>query len=141
VNSVGRQSLGTLFYAISIGILIALFWFDGTKIFAVIGILVMSYGDGLAGLIGQKWGKHPYQIWGNNKSLEGSLTMTIVSFIVGFTIISLAQGWLWHNIILVAIMAIFVTILETFSQIGIDNLTVPLGCAMICYYGQYFLLN
>lgn len=139
VNSVGRKSLGTLFYAVSIGILTALFWVDGTKLLTVIGILVMSYGDGLAGLIGQKWGKHPYQIWGNNKSWEGSLTMTLVSFIVGLTVISLAQGWQGQNIILVATMAIFATILETFSQIGIDNLTVPLGSAIICYYGQHIL--
>ncbi len=139
VNSVGRKSLGTLFYAISIGILTALFWFDGTKLWTAIGILVMSYGDGFAGLIGQKWGKHPYKILGNNKSWEGSLTMALVSFMVGFTVISVVQEWQWENMILLGIMAIFATILETFSQIGIDNLTVPVGSAIICYYGQQIL--
>lgn len=69
VNSVGRHSLGTLFYAISIGILTALFWHEGEKQFTAIGILIMSYGDGMAALIGQKWGKHKYQLLGNKKKV------------------------------------------------------------------------
>lgn len=136
VNSVGRKSFGTLFYAISIGILASLFWQEGLKLYSAIGILVMSYGDGMAALIGQKWGRHPYQILGNKKSWEGSLTMTFVSFIVGIIILSLVTGWQWQNLIVAIIMGISATILETVSQIGIDNLTVPLASAVICYYCQ-----
>ncbi len=140
VNSVGRKSLGTLFYAISIGILTALFWQDGLRLYTAIGILVMSYGDGMAGLIGRKWGRHPYQMLGNNKSWEGSFTMTFVSFIVGMTLLSLASGWQWQNLMIALIMAISATILETVSQIGIDNLTVPVGSAIICYYCQQIFI-
>lgn len=139
VNSVKRKSLGTLFYAISIGILTALFWQKGLKLYAVIGILVMSYGDGMAALIGQKWGKHPYQIIGNKKSWEGSLTMTFVSFIIALIIFTLINGWQGQNLIVAVIMAICATILETFSQIGIDNLTVPVLSGIICYYLQEIL--
>jgi phytol kinase len=140
INSVGRKSLGTLFYAISIGILISLFWQNSLKLYAVIGILVMSYGDGMAGLIGQKWGKHPYQIFGSNKSWEGSFTMTIVSFIIALTVFSLADDWQWQNLIVAGIMAVFAAFIETFSPIGVDNLTVPMGSAIICYYGQQLLI-
>lgn len=139
VNSVKRKSLGTLFYAISIGILTFLFWQKGLKLYAVIGILVMSYGDGMAALIGQKWGKHPYQIIGNKKSWEGTLTMTFVSFIIALIIFTLTNGWQGQNLIVAVIMAICATILETFSQIGIDNLTVPVLSGIICYYLQEIL--
>lgn len=139
VNSVKRKSLGNLFYAISIGILTFLFWQKGLKLYAVIGILVMSYGDGMAALIGQKWGKHSYQIIGNKKSWEGTLTMTFVSFIIALIIFTLTNGWQGQNLIVAVIMAICATILETFSQIGIDNLTVPVLSGIICYYLQKIL--
>ncbi|MEL6502253.1 MAG: phosphatidate cytidylyltransferase, partial [Cyanobacteria bacterium J06623_1] len=52
IESVGRQSFGTLFYAISMGVLSAYFWRD-TPQYAVIGILTMAWGDGMAAIIGQ----------------------------------------------------------------------------------------
>lgn len=81
IESVGRQSFGTLFYALSIGILTACFWQD-TPQYTAIGILVMAWGDGLAAIIGQRWGKHTYQIGQIRKSWEGSLAMTVASLIV-----------------------------------------------------------
>ena len=139
VNDVGRKSLGTLFYAISIGILTALFWQEETKQFTTIGILIMSYGDGMAALIGQNWGQHPYQVWGNTKSWEGSLTMTSVAILITIVIFSFVSGWQWQYLVIAAIVGIFATILETFSQIGIDNLTVPLGSSLLAYYlWQFF---
>lgn len=139
VNGVGRKSLGTLFYALSIGILTTLFWQEGSKQFTSLGILIMSYGDGMAALIGQNWGQHPYQIWGNKKSWEGSLTMTLVAVLLTIIIFSLVNGWQWQYLMIAAIVGIFATILETFSQIGIDNLTVPVGTAFIAYYLWQFL--
>ena len=56
INSVGRKSWGTLFYALSIGILTAWFWELNQPQYAAIGILVMCWGDGMAGLIGENWG-------------------------------------------------------------------------------------
>jgi phytol kinase len=139
INSVGRQSLGTLFYAISIGILTAWFWGLNQPQYVAIGILVMSWGDGMAGLIGQNWGKHPYQLFGNQKSWEGSLTMAVVSFIVTSLILSFSYGNIWQNWLLSLMVAIFATILETFSKLGIDNLTVPVGSAALCFYLQQIL--
>lgn len=84
VNSVGRHSLGTLFYAISIGILTALFWHEGEKQFTAIGILIMSYGDGMAALIGQKWGKHKYQLLGNKKKLGRFINHDISEYLSSY---------------------------------------------------------
>ncbi len=141
VNGVGRKSLGTLFYAVSIGILVALFWQPDNQQFTAIGILVMSYGDGMAALIGQRWGKHPYQVWGNKKSWEGSLTMTLVAFVVTIGILSFANPWHWQYLIIAFVVGIFATILETFSQVGIDNFTVPVGSALTTYYLYSILIS
>ncbi len=133
INSVGRKSLGTLFYAISIGILAACFWSYSPQ-YTAIGILVMAWGDGMAAIIGQRFGKHSYQVLKITKSWEGSLAMAIASFIVTNSILLLVQGNIWQTWLTSLIVAITATSLETFSKFGIDNLTVPLGSAMLCSY-------
>lgn len=141
INSVGRKSLGTFFYAISIGILIAWFWPIQQFQYAAIGILVMTWGDGLAGLIGQNFGKHPYEIWGIKKSWEGSLTMTLTSYVVSSSILFAVQGNVWQTWLIPVAIALFATGLEAFSKLGIDNLTVPLGSAALAFFLNQILLN
>jgi phytol kinase len=132
INSVGRKSLGTFFYAISIGILIAAFWIS-KPYYAVLGILVMTWGDGLAALIGQRLGQRPYKVWGMEKSWEGSLTMAIVSYAVSSLILLSMFGNVWQTWAFPIVIALVATVLESFSKFGIDNLTVPLGSATIAF--------
>lgn len=139
INSVGRKSLGTFFYAISIGILIAWFWAIEQPQYAAIGILIMTWGDGMAGLIGQHFGKHPYQVFGMTKSWEGSLTMTAISFLVASLILLAVDGNIWQTWIVSLAVAIVATGLESFSQLGVDNLTVPIGSAALAFALSQFL--
>jgi phytol kinase len=139
VNSVGRKSFGTFFYAVSLGILFACFWRIQKPECVAIGMLVMAWGDGLAAIVGQKWGKHPYRIWGMTKSWEGSLTMAIVSFLVVFPILLVLQGNIWSVWLISTAVAIAATFLEAFSKLGVDNLTVPLGSAALAFYSCQLL--
>ncbi|ABG50106.1 phosphatidate cytidylyltransferase [Trichodesmium erythraeum IMS101] len=139
VNSVGRKSLGTFFYAVSIGILIGWFWSIQQPQYAAIGILTMAWGDGFAAIIGQNFGKHPYQVWGMNKSWEGSLGMCLVSYTVCSLILLAVQGNIWQTWIVAIPVALAATALETLSKVGLDNLTVPLGSAALCFFlNQFF---
>ncbi|WP_041918677.1 diacylglycerol/polyprenol kinase family protein [Gloeocapsa sp. PCC 7428] len=133
INSVGRQSLGTFFYAVSIGVLVAWFWSIEQPQYAALGILVMTWGDGLAALIGQRFGKHRYKLWGIQKSWEGSLAMGVVSYIVSSLIFLSVQGNIWQTWFISLVIAVVATSLEAFSKFGIDNLTVPLGSAAIAF--------
>jgi len=133
INSVGRKSFGTFFYSVSIGVLIAWFWYLKQPIYAVIGILIMAWGDGLAALIGQRFGKHKYYVLGGQKSLEGSLTMTVVSFIITNLILQTVQGNTWETWLISAVVAVVATGLEAISFLGIDNLTVPVGSAALAF--------
>ena len=133
INSVGRKSFGTFFYAVSIGVLIAWFWTLQQPQYAVLGILVMTWGDGLAALVGQKFGKNKYNIFGRQKSWEGSLTMTVVTFIISSLILVSVQGNLWQSWLISLTVAVVATGLEVVSFLGIDNLTVPLGSAALAY--------
>jgi len=134
VSSVGRKSLGTFFYAVSIGLLIAIFWLQNLPQYAVLGVLVMTWGDGLAALVGQRFGRHPYIAWGMKKSWEGSLAMGVVSYIVICLVFLGVQGSTWQTWLIPVVVALAATGLETFSKIGVDNLTVPLGSAALSFF-------
>jgi len=133
INSVGRKSFGTFFYAVSIGILVGWFWDLKQPQYAVLGILIMAWGDGLAALIGQKFGNHKYTLLGRQKSWEGSLTMTFVSYLVSILILLTTQGNIWQTWVISLGVAVIATGLESVSFLGIDNLTVPLGSAALAY--------
>jgi phytol kinase len=133
INSVGRKSFGTFFYAVSIGVLIAWFWTLQKPQYAVLGILVMTWGDGLAALVGQRFGQNKYKVFGRQKSWEGSLTMSVVSFLISSSILVSVQGNLWQTWLISLTVALVATGLEVVSFLGIDNLTVPLGSAVLAY--------
>lgn len=133
INSVGRPSLGTFFYAVSIGVLIALFWPRQQPEFAVLGILTMTWGDGLAALVGQAVGRHRYQLWGIQKSWEGSSAMALVTGAIGATVLGAVYGLSGPVWAIAALVAIAATALEAFSRLGIDNLTVPIGSAVLAW--------
>ncbi|MBE9212554.1 phosphatidate cytidylyltransferase [Plectonema cf. radiosum LEGE 06105] len=141
INSVGRKSLGTFFYSVSIGILIAWFWYLKQPFYAALGILIMAWGDGLAALIGQRFGKHKYNVLGGQKSLEGSLTMTLVSFIISSLILFNVQGNTWQTWLISVVVAVVATALEAISILGIDNLTVPLGSAALAFALNQLILH
>jgi phytol kinase len=134
INSVGRKSLGTFFYSVSIGVLVACFWYLNQPQYAVLGILIMAWGDGCAALIGQRFGKHKYHIFGGQKSWEGSLTMTALSYIICSLILYNIQGNIWQTWVVSLVVAVITTGLEMLSYLGIDNLTVPLGSAALAFF-------
>jgi phytol kinase len=140
LESVGRRSLGTFFYAISMGLLIGYFFSRQQPEYAALGILIMAWGDGLAALIGQNFGQHPYQLWGIRKTWEGSLTMLVVSFVVTVLMLGIIQPISLSLMAIALIVAILATFLETFSKFGIDNLTVPLGSAILAFSLSQFIL-
>ncbi|AVH70259.1 diacylglycerol/polyprenol kinase family protein [Nostoc sp. 'Lobaria pulmonaria (5183) cyanobiont'] len=141
INSVGRQSLGTFFYSVSFGILVAWFWYLQQPQYAALGILVMTWGDGLAALIGQRFGTHKYKVFGTEKSWEGSLTMMLVSYVVSSLILVGTQGNSWQIWVISLIVAVIATALEAVSFLGIDNLTVPLGSAALAFFLSQLVLN
>jgi phytol kinase len=136
LNGVGRKSFGTFFYPLSIGILLLLFWFPetGMQPFAVIGVLVMTWGDALAALVGQTWGQHPYRVGRIRKSWEGSATMWLVSTLIIGLILGSRLGFSGGVWLGAAGIALAATSLEVLSWRGIDNLTVPVVSGVLSYW-------
>ena len=68
IEDVDRKSFGTLFYCLSLYILISLFWTSDPKAL-IAGFFVMTFGDGLAGLIGKKFKSKSWFFLNQKKSL------------------------------------------------------------------------
>ena len=127
VEDVGRHSYGTIAYGASIAILLGLFWPHHPNTVAA-GVLVMAVGDGLAGLLGPQLTSPRWRVFGQGKSLAGTLAMDGGSSVV---LVSVALASAGHQLqaptlpclLLIGCLA---TALEQCSCYGIDNLTVPI---------------
>ena len=127
IEDVDRKSYGTIFYCISLFILISIFWEkDPSALF--VGVFIMTFGDGLAGLLGKNFKSKSWIIFNQKKSLLGTLTMLIVSTLV---LVGIGYKTGYEFNLLYIFIAIISTILEQISILGIDNLIVPLISAIM----------
>ncbi|WP_413430495.1 diacylglycerol/polyprenol kinase family protein [Synechococcus sp. Cu2B8-bc1011] len=127
VEDVGRNSYGTVAYGIAICLLLILFWANNPAA-ACAGVLVMAFGDGLAGLIGRAVRSPSWTILDQRKSIIGTTTMAIASAVVLLALVLMTQSQLTpFRLLAVCTLAVG---LEQLSVWGIDNLTVPLGVAL-----------
>lgn len=112
----------------AISILVLLIFFHKTN--AYIGIVVMGLGDGVAGLIGKKYGKRKF-FYNKKKSLEGSLSMFFVVF---------AGSFLFNQDVFTSfIVSLITTFVESLSNEAVDNLTVPFSFVTIIKLIEKFL--
>ena len=132
IEDVDRKSYGTLFYCLSLFILIYLYWNkDPTSLMA--GFFIMTFGDGFAGLIGKNFQSKSWFFLNQKKSFFGTITMFITSLIIIFGLSYFKKYSLSINIITIAFIS---TVIEQFSIFGIDNLIVPISAAF-CF--NYFI--
>ena len=123
--------LGLVFYAVSYTFL-ALFFASKPYVIAA-GILPMAYGDSAASIVGERYGRRRYKL-AADKSLEGSTTMFFASFFsltISLIFFSALYPFSVFEKIFPALAAATVaTLVESFSPMGFDNLTVPAFSAL-----------
>ncbi len=125
---------GTVYFALSITILLLLLWPRGQERVVAAGVMPMTWGDAFASLIGVRWGRHRYQVLGSRRSWEGSAAMFVFSLVATFLVLliglplSPTEGFLYSFL-----MALGATLMEAFSPWGLDNLSVPLFSTGLLY--------
>ena len=131
IEDVERKSYGTLFYCLSLFILIWLYW-NKDPYALITGFFIMTFGDGLAGLIGRSINSKSWIFFKQKKSLFGTITMFLTSLIV-VSSLGYTQEFSFNlNYFMIAFIDTF---LEQFSILGIDNLIVPITTAL--FYNFY----
>jgi phytol kinase len=128
----GGHQFGLVLYAISYTILA--FFFSAKPYVIIAGILPMAFGDAAASLVGQKIGRHQFNIF-SKKSLEGTtamFTITLVSVTLSLLLFSYLCPFSLTTLLLVSLgVAALATVLEAITPKGLDNLTVPLISALV----------
>lgn len=127
IEDVGRPSYGTVAYGASTTLLLALFWPEHPAAVAS-GVMVMAWGDGLAGLVGPALSSPSWSVFGQRKSVAGTLTMASASLGVLLLIDQIAQAQGLGSPPLPALVAMvaIATALEQVATLGMDNFTVPI---------------
>ncbi len=127
-----KWKLGTVYFPLSFAALIWLFWSRPELLVA--SLMPMTWGDALAAIVGRRWGKHRFEVHGGTRSLEGSATMLLVSWLTTLVPLKLLapEPLSWITVIVAALAtALNATAVEAFSPWGVDNLTVPAISAVI----------
>lgn len=126
LGSVARASHGELYFALGV---IALFvWAKGDKVFYVAALLVLTFADTAAALVGKRWGAHRFPGLAATKSLEGSLAFLVVAWGCLALPLTLGAGLeISVALVLGLTVALLLTGLEAVAVGGLDNLLLPLA--------------
>ena len=121
-----HSNLGTVYFPLAAGVVAYLFW--DTPPLMVAALMPLTWGDGLAPVVGRAYGRNTYTIHTSTRTLEGSL---------GFFIFSLLFMWLalWvvpgspdisalSAVLPALIITLLTTVVEAVSIWGLDNLTI-----------------
>lgn len=127
IHSVQRPTWGEVFFALAVG---ALTLVTEDKLIYAAALLQMSLADGLAALIGIRFGKsNSYLVFGYRKSIAGTATFLAVSILVliGFDV----WGGASIGVAQIIGIAALATAVENLGVKGLDNLLVPLGVGVL----------
>ncbi len=130
LHGIERLSFGELLFPIGVAIVFRLANGDLGIYFPAISIL--TFADTAGALIGKRFGKHIYNTNAGQKSLEGSLAVFVVSFIIVW-IAGLSSDPLTAFLIAV-VVALVATMAEGILGAGTDNLILPIAVAGLIFF-------
>jgi len=135
IHGTSRYSYGTMFYPLSFLTLTILFWYDAPEIVSL-SMASLALGDASAAIVGETLrAPHEYRLTTDKKSVEGSVTMAIVTLgtlLGGMAVLGLPARFQWSMLVWSAVAASAVaTAWEAISSKGFDNFTVPMSTAVV----------
>jgi phytol kinase len=126
LGGIRQQTYGDVFLALAITTTALL---TDVKIFFAVAMLNVALADGLAAIIGTKFGANwKYKVFGQTKSVIGSMTFWTVSVCVLGGGLLAAYNLLDFNnyALLLLILPPILTLVENFAALGTDNLAIPI---------------
>jgi len=124
IHAVNRNTLGEVFLPMGVALCALFFLPDDIKSFQF-GVLIMGISDGLAGLIGEGFGKRYFKLFTSRKSIEGTCIFFATSLILTYLFV---LGFDYR----ILVIPLILTVVEFFLEYGLDNLALPiLGAYLI----------
>ena len=126
IHSVQRPTWGEVYFALVVGLLT--FVTHSKGIYAA-SLLQMSLADGLAAIVGVRFGKASrYLVFGHPKSLVGTTTFLVTSLVLLTGYVLTGHDLAPLHLIGLAILS---TAVENLGVAGLDNLLVPIMIALV----------
>lgn len=123
-GSVVRPTLGEVWFPLGAGLVFVLA--DGNKLLYSIPILILTFADASAALIGIFYGRFRYSASEGPKTLEGSLVFFQTAFLSALIPILLFTNVGRAETLLIALlMALLAMLLDALAWWGLDNLLIP----------------
>jgi len=133
MQSKHRSNLGTVYFPFAAAVVALIFWEQPPLMVAA--LMPLTWGDGMAPVIGAAYGRRHYRVYTSRRTLEGSAAFFDAGFI--FTWLAL---WLMPGLpeitpagaLLPALVVMAVTtLIEAVSIWGLDNLAVTAAAIVI----------
>lgn len=125
---------GPLFYGLVFILLTVVYWMDSP--IGMTGLMLMCGGDGLADIIGRRWGQAKIP-WSNTKSWAGSFGMlvggwsTAVVIMLVYVNIGVFSGQINQYLLPLTLIALVGTLIESLPLKDIDNITVTASAVIL----------
>jgi len=130
INAVERETVGSICYPLSVYIAFLVYAWQGDILTFYVPILVLAIADPMAAFVGKTWPWKPFHLFGQSKTIAGSMAFAVTAFFVVFSLVY--PIWVFQNfstnyLFLIIGLAVWSSIIEAISAKGWDNLTIPLG--------------
>ena len=122
IHGVSRRTYGEVFFPLGIAALAVV---CPSELPFAYGVLVLGLGDGLAALVGGRFGRRVVPLVQTRKTLWGSGAFLAVCFALGVLILAPTGVSLSYALVAAAAMAVALTPIELFLTYGLDNLLLP----------------
>jgi phytol kinase len=133
MQSSSRANLGTVYFPLAAAIVALIFWDEPPLLVAA--LMPLTWGDGLAPVIGAAYGRRVYRVHTSTRTLEGSAGFFVAGFV--FTWLAL---WAMPGtpeitptaaLLPALVIMLVTTLIEAVSIWGLDNLTVTAAAVII----------
>jgi len=132
LHSVQRRSWGDFLFLVAVSLLFVLS--AGNPALYTLPIAVLTLSDAAAALVGTEYGRLRFGGEDRIKSVEGSATFFVVTWITTVIILLLETDIPRENVLLLAtLVGAFATYVEAASWRGLDNLFVPVGTYVLLF--------
>jgi dolichol kinase len=141
-HKVAEKSLGSYLFFASIYLCYMASYLSGQKELFVIPLLVLSFSDVLAAVVGRSPGSFPLQQmkWPgpSGKTVAGSTAFFISALVILFVSLHYLGSTPARSMLMAVAISIPATASEALSPYGIDNFSVPLTILLFMQLGLFF---
>ena len=134
IHGVSRKTIGEFSMAAGVGISAAVLLPSGIIAF-VYGMLILSFADTLANIVGSKWKIWEFKIMSQSKSIGGSTAFFLCSIMISY--FTAHYVGLDIKLDMLLIFCLILTLIEAVHIFGLDNLSIPVISGIFWNYFTY----